>query len=610
MDLKKYLNNSFNKNQKNAILTIKGPVLVLAGPGSGKTHTLINRIYNMVRVNHINPENILTITFTRKAANEMKLRYINLSKDDNTLDIPAFGTFHSIFYMILREDFGYDNNSLITREEEKKFLIQVLEKDKKINIKYELLDSIIEDFNKDNLSREKGEKFLPKSLSKNKYIEVRKKYDEILYNNKKLTFHGMIENCYKLLSEHKDVLKKYQDRYKYILVDEFQDINNEQYKILKLICKTKNIFVVGDDDQSIYKFRGSNPSIINDFKKDYKNYKLIILNENYRCPSNIVRFSKNIIDKNKDRIKKDLISNIPYGKLEVRSFEDSIKENDYIIKIIKKYFQNGIRPDEIAILYRTNILPMAITYELKKNNINFNIKDGKNFITNNFAINDILSYLRIATGSKDLITFMRIVNKPNRYISRESIGLKAMDIESIKKYYSRIDYIKKNIVKFEKDVNNIKCLITPLAIRYIRYDIGYEKYLINYCKNHNIDYNEIKCLIDDLEDVSIKYKSIDKFLDFIDSYEKNLKDDNNENAINLMTFHLSKGLEFKVVIIIDANDGYIPHSKSIVNDLETERRLFYVAITRSKKYLHICFTLKRQGKQFKPSRFLVEALGG
>ena len=601
---------NFNINQKKAIETIKGPVLVLAGPGSGKTHTLINRIYNMVKTNHIDPRNILTITFTRKAANEMKHRYISLSKEDKNLDIPTFGTFHSIFYMILREDFSYNSNSLITRDEERKYLISILEKDKSINIKYELLDSIIEDFNRENLAREKGEVFLPKTLSKNKYNALRKKYDELLFDNKKLTFHGMIENCYNLLSTHKDILKKYQDKYKYILVDEFQDINNEQYRILKLICKSKNIFVVGDDDQSIYKFRGSNPSIINDFKKDYKNYKLIILNENYRCPKNIVKFSKVIIDKNKDRIKKDLLSNIPDGRLEIRAFEDSTNENDYIIKLIRKYLHNGVKEEEIAILYRTNILPMAITYELKKNNINFNIKDGKSFITNNFAINDILSYLRVAMGERDLITFMNIVNKPNRYISRESIGFKKADFKNIKKYYNKIDFIYNNVDKFEKVLCALKKLITPLAIRYIRYDIGYEKYLYNYCRIHNIDYNEIKGLLDDLEDISLRYKNIDKFIEFIDSYEENIKESDNEKSINLMTFHLSKGLEFKVVIIIDANDGYIPHNKSIENDLETERRLFYVAITRSKKYLHIFFTLKRQGKQFKPSRFITEALGG
>ena len=604
------MNQNFNNNQKKAIETIKGPVLVLAGPGSGKTHTLINRIYNMVKVNHIEPKNILTITFTRKAANEMKHRYLNLAKDENNLDTPTFGTFHSIFYMILREDFGYNNNSLITRDEERKFLISILEKEKNINIKYELLDSIIEDFNRENLAREKGEAFTPKTLSKNKYIELRKKYDELLFDNKKLTFHGMIENCYDLLSTHKDILKKYQDRYKYILVDEFQDINNEQYRILKLICKTKNIFVVGDDDQSIYKFRGSNPSIINDFKKDYKNYKLIILNENYRCPKNIVKFSKIIIDKNKDRIKKDLLSNIPDGRLEIRAFEDSTNENEYTINLIRKYLQNGIKPNELAILYRTNILPMAITYELKKNNIDFNIKDGKSFITNNFAINDILSYLRVASGSKDLITFMNIVNKPNRYISRESIGYKKLDISKLKKYYNNIEFIKNNVDKLEYDLKGIKKLITPLAIRYIRYDTGYEKFLINYCRIHNVDYSEIKSLLDDLEDISLRYKSINKFIEFIDSYEDNTKESENENTINLMTFHLSKGLEFKVVIIIDANDGYIPHNKSIENDMETERRLFYVAITRSKKFLHIFFTLKRQGKQFKPSRFITEALGG
>ena len=600
----------FNENQLKAINQIKGPVLVLAGPGSGKTFTLVNRIYNMVK-SGISTENILTITFTRKAANEMKDRYLNLVNNNKNDTIPTFGTFHSIFYMILREDFGYSSKSLITKDEERKFLLSVIEKDNTLNIKKDLIDNIIDDFNKENILKEKGDKFTPKSLTRNKYIKIRKNYEEVLYNNKKLNFHGMIENCYKLLNKDKEVLKKYQNKYKYILVDEFQDINNEQYKILKLICKSKNIFVVGDDDQSIYKFRGSNPSIIRDFKKDYKNYKLIILNENYRCPNNIVKFSKKIIDKNKDRIKKNLLSNKKDGRLEIRAFDDCIKENEYIIRLIRFYTKNGVAPNDIAVLYRTNILSMALTYELKKNNIKFNIKDGNNYFLNNFAINDIISYLKLSLGENDLITSMNIINKPNRYISRDSISHIEFNIKDIKEYYKKIDFVYKNIIKLENDLKTIKKLITPLAIRYIRYDIGYEKYLIDYCKKNGVDYNEIKELIDYLEEISIKYTDIRSFIEFLDSFNENLKDDNsNKDSISLMTFHLSKGLEYKVVIIIDANDGFIPHRKSIENDLETERRLFYVAVTRSKLFLHIFFTLNRQGKQFKPSRFIREALGG
>ena len=611
------MNNTkkFNDNQLLAVKTYDGPVLVLAGPGSGKTFVLTNRILNLIIDNNVNPNNILVITFTRASANEMKERFLNLVKE-NELDIdyePTFGTFHSIFFDILKENFGFNNDSLLTNKDEIMFLSDVLTKFKKLKITKELIDSILKDIKAYKLSKEKEEKFTPKTFTKRQFFEIYKMYQEELFNAKKLDFHDMIELCFKLLSEHQDVLDIYREKFKYILIDEFQDINLEQYKIVKLICETKNIFVVGDDDQSIYRFRGSSPKIIKQFKKDYKKTKQIILNENYRCAKKIVQFSKKVIDKNKHRFKKNLISRRDIdGEIEIKEFQDSKLENEYIINRIRQYYKNGIKLKNMAIIYRTNLFRNSICEFLNKYNINYNVKDKINNPFDFFAINDIVSYLKFAVNGVGAEELVKIINKPLRYISRESINVSEGTIKNLKQYYKNNNFILKYIDRFENDIKNINKLITPLAIRYIRQKIGYDVYLKNYCKKLNIDYDDTMNALNDFEEESIGYNNKQEFLKYIENKKNELvNEDKNKDSINLMTYHLSKGLEFNVVFLIDVNDLIIPHKKSIKsNDVETERRLFYVGITRAKEYLNIYFTKTRFGKTFKPSRFLIEGLGG
>ena len=467
------MKNQFNANQKVAVYHTDGPSLVLAGPGSGKTFVLTNRILNLVKNNVRSPEEILVITFTRAAANEMKERYLKLVAEDglNIKNTPNFGTFHSIFFEILRDSFGYKIDSLLNKEEEIEFLKEAIKDNSLKNIKEENINDILKDIKDYKLSIEREEKFIPKILNKSLFNKIYYNYQMIISDNKRLDFNDMIFECDRLLTKNVQVLKQYQNKYKYILIDEFQDINKLQYNLVKKLCKNKNLFVVGDDDQSIYRFRGSHPKVMTDFLKDYKKAKIVNLNENYRCAKLIVKLSKLVIDNNKERFKKDLNANRNMlGSVELKSFIDSKQENEYIINLIKKYHNEGTRYSDMAILYRTNILSTSISSYLNNNKINYTIKSD---------------------------------NK---------------------------DENKTNI---------------------------------------------------------------------------------NRDSVNLMTFHLSKGLEFKVVFIIDANDGLIPHKKSIKDkDLETERRLFYVGMTRAKDNLHIFFTTRRFGKNYKPSRFIIEAIGG
>lgn len=605
-----------NESQKQAINHYKGPAMVLAGPGSGKTFVITRRLQKLIINKKVNPENVLVITFTRAAANEMKERFVKLLADEKIrLDVlPSFGTFHSIFFGILKDNFGYSSDSLIKDDEERQYLISILEKDKDIELSIENANLILSDIKAYKIAQEKGEKFAPKYLSKDKFDEIYEKYRNLLFNKKKLDFHDMIENCRDMLINHKEVLDYYREKYSFILIDEFQDINQEQYDIIKLICGSNNLFVVGDDDQSIYKFRGSRPKVMFDFQDDYKKAKLIILDRNYRCAKNIVSFSKKVINNNKERFKKSLKSDRKEkGLIHINAFEDSNEENDYVVSIIKNilYDRSDMEQPRVAILYRTNILSISLVSRLRKENIDFYMKDAKTNIFDQFAISDIVSYLKIINGSNDIEDYTKIINKPVRYVSRTAIGYKKCNIDSLKKYYKDKSLILKNINKLENDIYLTKNINVALAIRYIRQNIGYEKYLIDYCKNKGIDYIEIKDLLDELEEECVRFNSINQFIQYIDEYKETLEKEktNEKSQVQLMTFHSSKGLEFENVIIIDANDGLIPHKKSIKQkDIETERRLFYVALTRAKDNLYILFTKKRNGKSYRPSRFILEGV--
>ena len=477
------MEQKFNENQKKAVYHKNGPGLVLSGPGSGKTFVLINRIWTLISEYGIDPSSILVFTFTRAAANEMKERFEKKLEEENVelYDLPNFGTFHSIFFEILRESFGYNIKSLANDEELKKVLYEVLKENKKEEITNNYINTIYNEILEYKKTLECDKIFYPKNISIKDFLKIYKTYEAKLFEYRKLDFNSMISMCYKLLIENKKILDMYQKKYKYFLIDEFQDINKSQYDIVKLICKSKNIFVVGDDDQSIYSFRGSCPGIMKTFLKDYRFSKKICLNINYRSVENIVRYSKNVIDCNKDRMRKDLISaNNFKGKIHIKGFIDSRDENNYIINKIKEYKMKGVSLNDIAVLYRTNLLSKVLQQDLINSGISYKIKDE----------------------------------------------------------------------------------------------------------------NEVK---------------------FIDESKELKKDDNKSinESITLLTFHMSKGLEYKIVFIIDANEGLVPHKKSIkLGDIETERRLFYVAMTRAKYNLHIFFTVRRFGKNYKASRFIVEALGG
>ena len=335
---------NLNQSQKEAVNHINGPCMVVAGPGSGKTYVITSRLINMIWNNNINPKNIIVITFTKEAAMQMNRRFFIHSEKENCRDTEdfkksdvTFGTFHAIYFEILRDNFGYSTDSVINENEKRKYIRKA--------------------------ANECGiHKYIKnEDINKGENEKVRKVYRQLLKKDKKLDYDEMISICKEMLLKDKKILKKYQEKYKYVLIDEFQHMNDEQYSIIKLVCKTRNIFVVGDDDQSIYEFRGADGQIFNKFRKDYKFCKKIILNINYRSVSKIVNFASRIINYNKTHLPKDLVSNSKKsGFIEVRGFRTKDEESMYITKSILHRHSEGIRYKDMAVLFRTNTVPYVL----------------------------------------------------------------------------------------------------------------------------------------------------------------------------------------------------------------------------------------------------------
>ncbi|MDO5563924.1 MAG: ATP-dependent helicase [Eubacteriales bacterium] len=604
--------------QNDAINHYIGSALVLAGPGTGKTYTLTNRIYKLIEKYHVDSSSILVVTFTRAAAKEMKERFIKLCKNTPEFNFNQvkFGTFHSIFFEILRESFGYNNNSLIKYNEKIMYLkeaIEYLYKNKKLPKEYINLnlDSINDYLNKIIYLKNNSYK---NKLKKNKYDDaILSYYIKKCKNKKKIDFDDMAILLYDYLLKNKEVLSYYQNKYKFLLIDEFQDISLIQYKLIKMIVSSKNIFVVGDDDQSIYNFRDVNPHIMKDFLKDYPDSKIYNLNMNYRSAPIIIYYTSNIIKYNKNRFKKDIL---PYNKtkgfLEIKQFESSQIENSYVLDIINNNTKIGLPYKEMAILYRTNTIPIAIIDLLRKYDIPFFIKDKITNIFDTFYFKDLISYAKIIYNIHSINDFFRVANKPLRYITRESIRESLGNINKLINYYKLTPYMNNILIEFREKINFARNLPLASCFHYIRTILKYDDYLLKYCKELNLDFDEINNNLNVYEEESLSYKTLNEFLEYIDNYNQNLYEihtSNEKNSINLMTFHSSKGLEFYDVQILDAMDGIIPHKKAKnKEDIENERRLFYVACTRAKHNLHIYFTNIRYAKSYNKSRFIEESL--
>ena len=546
-----------NKEQYRAAMHIGGPMLVLAGPGSGKTHLLVERIRILIEDAQIRPENILVITFSKKAAREMQARFNQRTKDRS---YPVtFGTFHAVFYNILK-DFDPATNTLITEEQKNEYIRCAV-----IMTKAE--SGLCDDGDIESLAglissyRNFGDDYFEQSYEgrqmdadeRTDLVAVCRLYEKMCIDNRVLDFDDMIIRCRDILYKHEGLLRKWQDRYRYILVDEFQDINDCQYDVLRLIANdSKNVFAVGDDDQSIYSFRGARPGLMKKFMHQYTGCRRVNLTMNYRCCENIIGAADTVVRHNRDRIERPLQRHLPSksgGIVEILNFENSEVQAAFICdKITGLINECGYRENDFAVLFRSDHCAKLFEQTASGRGFELKISGRCGYVPKETRIHE--AYIRAKEGAASRADWFLIMNNPPRGLSREALYDSGNDyIGAFKKYYAKDPDMLKVVHGLEDSVRN--------------YDITYSPPV----------------------------------------------NDQPHKAINVMTAHASKGLEFKCVFIIGLQEGLFPHHKSIrAGFVEEERRLMYVAMTRARERLYMCTIGTSHGKRI--SRFAQEAYEG
>ena len=612
---------NLNDMQQKAVLHMDGPLLVLAGAGSGKTKVLTTKVAHLV-YNNINPYNILAITFTNKAAKEMKARIINmLGKDAYNIQI---STFHSLGLLFIRENYDvlkFDKNFTILDSDDSLTVVKRILKDMNLDPKVYNPRAI-----RNKISSAKNELTTAKDYEKfvnNDYeeivFEVFKRYELKIKNNNSLDFDDLLLLPIKLFKENPEILKKYQERFKYILVDEYQDTNEAQYILIKMLgARYKNICVVGDVDQSIYGFRGANYRNILNFEKDYPNAEIIKLEENYRSTSNILGAANDVIKNNKKRKEKNLWTRQEGGnKIKYHTAFDEKDEADYVVKSIKKLLDSGESRADIAILYRTNAQSRNMEEAMLKANIPYKVV-GSFYFYNRKEIKDLISYLKLIYNPNDDVSLMRIINVPRRGIGSKTIENLALKAASLGvSLYEAIDSGKelvfKNLIeqikKESEDISLTELVDLILDKSGIRMELESEKTLEAEVRLENLE--EFKSITKNFEEDN-GIISLDEFLMEISLVSDIEEHKETSDVVTLMTVHSAKGLEFKHIFLIGMEEEIFPHRNSLDydDDLEEERRLCYVAITRAKNNLTLVNASKRRlygdTTYNKPSRFINE----
>lgn len=610
--------DNLNKPQKEAVINTEGPLLVLAGAGSGKTKVLTTRVAYLVLEKCVDPSNILAITFTNKAAKEMKERINNMVGDlANQIQI---STFHSFGLSIIRKHYdllGLKKNFTILDSDDSNIIIKNIIKDLNIEENFKAIKSTISNNKNALVDYIEYERFVNTEYDKN-VLEVYRRYTNRLKLNNSVDFDDLLMMPIVLFKKYPEVLKEYQEKFKYILIDEYQDTNEAQYLLAKMIsAKYKNICVVGDDSQSIYSWRGSNYKNILNFEKDYNNCKSILLEQNYRSTKNIINASNDLIKNNKTRKDKNLWTDNAEGlKIEYKTAMNEKDEAHYVVKEIEDLINNGVDYNEIAILYRTNGQARNFEDELLITNIPYKVV-GSFYFYNRKEIKDLMAYLKLIYNQDDDVSLMRIINVPKRKIGKVTLdNLRKKARERNTSIYRIIDSGKelefKNLIEDLikiKDEVSLTELVEEILIRTgLRKELS-EDTIENEIRLENLE--EFKSITFQFED---KYGiiSLEEFLAEV-SLVADVEDyRNNTNVVTLMTIHNAKGLEFNYVFVVGVEESIFPHFNSFDSEeqLEEERRLCYVAMTRAKVRLWLTNaeirTLYGNRVKNKASRFIKE----
>ncbi len=616
----------FNQSQLSAISHKGGPMLVLAGPGSGKTATLVERTKNLILKHGVSPSNILVITFTKAAANEMKQRFEQEMMQESCVQgVPrvTFGTFHAIFFMVLKLAYNYNSSNIVSDETKHQAMRELIHR---YGLEYrdenEVISGLLGEISMIKNARIPLEHFYSTQCGEGVFRNIYREYEAFLKKHRLIDFDDMLMLTYELFKERPDILSAWQKKYQYILVDEFQDINQIQYDIIRMMAAPENnLFMVGDDDQSIYRFRGSKPEIMLHVPKDYPEVKQIQLEVNYRCPKMIVEASQKLISQNKERFPKKIVAYMGNKSqhtqatdvIRFQQFNTQRDEILFIIKEIEACLKNGYALSDIAVLFRTNMQPRFLMEQLMAYNVDFKTRDQIPNLYDHWIARDIRTYINIARGSRARKDFLMILNKPARYISRDSLCESQVAFDEWEKMYDEQPWIAERIEKLHYDIKMLEKMAPYAAINYIRHGIGYDDYISEYAQYRNLNKEDLYDILDELQASAKGYNNYEAWELHIQEYtdelrEKARKKQENPNAVTLSTLHSAKGLEFKLVYIIDANQGVTPYKKAVLDkDIEEERRLFYVGMTRAMEKLTICSVKELHNKSAEVSQFVAEA---
>ena len=602
----------FNKAQIQAIQHNKGPCMVIAGPGSGKTTVLTHRVRYLIDRCGVKPSDILVITFTKAAAEQMKFKFKGLSEGRSSA--VTFGTFHAVFFTILKAAYNYSARCIITPQVQHEFVKDQIHR---LELEYddekEAVDGVLSE-----ISCVKGEavnidEYESRCIPPQSFRIMYRAYDDMLVRKHLIDFDDMIVQCRELLMQREDYRRAWQNKYKYILIDEFQDINKAQFDVVRILAdEYRNLFVVGDDDQSIYGFRGSAPQIMLDFNKYYSDAVRIDMCINYRSTGNIVFASRAVAEENEHRYYKDITTYNSQGDtVSVYEFNSLNDEKAFLVSEIRRLIDTGIAADDIAVLSRTNVIGNMYMSRLESDGIPCCDYSAVQDIYEHWISKDILTYIRIALGSRERIDFLRIINKPLRYISRSYITQPA-DINALKRGYEGNEQMSKQVEKLVSDISMIRSMSPFAAVNYIRKGVGYDEYIRNYIYEHKADKEELYNVLDELAHRASQYMNLSQWLDGIAEYIRQCDKDrqnNTSDGVHMLTMHSSKGLEYKIVLVMDVCEGIIPYNKAVLDEqIEEERRLFYVAMTRAKEKLYLLYPKQRYNKDTTRSRFIEELL--
>ena len=602
-----------NPSQLRAIAHLSGPMMVLAGPGSGKTSVIVERTAYMINEGKIPASSILVVTFSRAAATEMKERFLKFVNSDRSE--VTFGTFHGIFYGILKAAYNLNASNILSEEEKYSILREMTEK---FGQEMEQEGDFLEEIAKE-ISVVKGncislEHYYASCCSDEVFREIYNGYKNALRTRRKLDFDDMILCCYELFSQRSDILKAWQKKFVYILVDEFQDINSLQYKILQMLAApANNLFIVGDDDQSIYHFRGARPEIMLNFTRDYPGAETVLLDVNYRCSGNILKTAMSVINCNKKRFRKKLTTPNDVGMpVTCKVFDNPREEAVCVAAALKKRLEKGEKLENTAILLRTNQEAESLITALMEYQIPFTMKEQLPNLYRHWICRNLLAYLHMAAGDRSRKNFLELMNRPNRYISRDALKNSQISFHDLREYYKDKDWMCDRITTLETHLRILGTLSPFAAVNFIRKGMGYEEYLREYAQFRRLKPEELLEILDRIHESTRGMKNLKQWEDYIEDYTEKLNEQakrqrDRKEGVTVSTLHAVKGLEYDIVYILNVNEGSIPYRKAVLAEaVEEERRLFYVGMTRARRKLVLAYVNRQYEKEREPSRFLEE----